>query len=642
MKTQLLRSRNAKMQECRSARAQKCRKMTVFCIFALLHFCFAFSILAQTDGGTFTDPRDGETYKTVIMPDGKRWMEENLRYSKGLLNYVYGYRPVTGNIAAPGTNLQKTFYCPGPGPFSTSPNATTTSQADPLLCKFEGALYPFWTAYGQNNGTANVFAVVGEQGVCPNGWHLPTDGEWTALATVLSNNFSSLQVLNAGRRDYTGVFADRGSKAYFWTSSGSGTAAVSRSFSGGTISRVASQPASDALSVRCVEGACTEGSQIVLTMVQNTSACTKEPKTNFDTIFFKDTAMTRNYNFALSPALSTGTWTYSVSYQNLPAGVSFSSAPDMSATQLTLKFAGLSDAIDGSIFTFKIAGTNPNYCRLDTQIYNIKLLKAPEDDGQVFETPVPNTISGGEAVGAIKTMTDTRDNKTYSIILMADGKWWMRENLNYQTGLTFRSASNEPFTSSTNGVPGIGSFWCPGVASATTSSLSNCNIWGALYTWEAAVSTDGIGTWTEPSASQLYTQSASGNPTSACSRGVCPPGWHVPSDKEWGDMLNAVETGTKNHNTAQGWIGTNVGAALKSSGFTSGAKQVSGFSVLAAGGRQANGSEFHFRGSSTYIWTSTGATSSTAWWRQFDFSPTTAFRNYYYRAQGFSIRCIQD
>jgi len=36
--------------------------------------------LAGCGSGTFTDSRDGQKYRTVIMPDGKRWMAQNLNY----------------------------------------------------------------------------------------------------------------------------------------------------------------------------------------------------------------------------------------------------------------------------------------------------------------------------------------------------------------------------------------------------------------------------------------------------------------------------------------------------------------------------------------------------------------------------------
>ncbi len=620
MKTQLLRSRNATMQ--------KCRKMFYFCVFALLHFCFTF---AQTPGLPLYDNRDGQTYKTVIMPDGKRWMAENLRYRKGLDNPVFGYRgyggaTVTSNIAAPGTNLQKTYYCPGPGPFPTSPNTNTTSQADPLRCEYEGCLYPFWTAYGQNQGTANVFTTLGEQGVCPNGWHLPSDVEWTNLTTALSNNFSSLLVLNAGFRSNTGIYSDRTSKAYFWTSTGSGTAAVSRTFSGNTVARNASQPASDALSVRCVEGDCDEGFHVQFAR----AVCNFTTQAN---AAIEYTSSKKTIVYELSVPGTSGTWNYAFVIKNntVSTAPSFVISNNNTANAfVTLNFSSLSSADDNRSFTLSATATNPAYCKIKQEfVFTMN---------DISSQNAVTTITGGEAVNTIRQMTDSRDNKVYEIIKMADGKWWMRENLNYQKGLTFRSASNQPFTSATNGVPGIGNFWCG------NASLADCDKWGALYTWEAAVSTDGVGTWSEPPASQLYTQSASGNPTSICNRGICPQGWHVPSDGEWGDMLNAVETGIKNHTTTTGWIGTNAGTALKSSGFTTGVKQSSGFSVFAAGYRYSNGSGFGNRGSDVAFWTASGYGAAYAWYRQFSSSYTTVSRSNTnsYRSNGFSVRCLQD
>ncbi len=595
-----------------------------FCIFAFL------PIFAQTPAPDFTDSRDGETYKTVLMPDGKRWMAENLRYRKDLDNPVLGYRPVTENIAAPGTNLQKTYYCPGPGPFPTSPNISTASQADPLRCEYEGSLYPFWTAYGQNNGTSAVTTTnAGEQGVCPSGWHLPSDGEWTKLATILSNNFSSLQVLNAGRRDYTGIYADRGLKAYFWTSSGSGTAAVSRSFSGGFITRNASQPASDALSVRCVEGSCIENFSISFSAVPDNS-CENIPVWN--EIGILTGPKTRTYNLSI-PA-SVGNWTYAVSMTNYTT----SGAPTVSISGNGTASASVTFTINnpvvGKTFTILITAINPICCGQLSETHTFTLK----------EVPVPNTIVGNEGVGAIKTMTDVRDCKVYSIIKMGDGKWWMRENLNYQKGLTFRSVPNVPFASTTNGIPGIGNFWCPGNHTTTTTTLSHCVTWGALYTWEAAVSTDGIGVWSEPAASQMYTGVGSGNPASVLGRGVCPPGWHIPSDREWGNMLNVVETGTKNHNTAgAGWIGTNAGTILKDPNFTNGIREATGFSVLATGSRNYEGTSFYGKGLYSYFWSASGYSSMYAWFRQFSSSSAGVFRSGNgSRSCGIPVRCLQD
>jgi uncharacterized protein (TIGR02145 family) len=47
--------------------------------------------------GTFTDPRDGRTYKTVVMPDGMEWLAENLNYNQPG-SVFYNNDPSLGDI----------------------------------------------------------------------------------------------------------------------------------------------------------------------------------------------------------------------------------------------------------------------------------------------------------------------------------------------------------------------------------------------------------------------------------------------------------------------------------------------------------------------------------------------------------------
>ncbi len=589
-----------------------------FCIFAFL------PIFAQTPAPDFTDPRDGETYKTVIMPDGKRWMAENLRYRKGLDNPVFGYRgyngvTVTSNIAAPGTNLQKTYYCPGPGPFPTSPNTTTTSQADPLRCEYEGALYPFWTAYGQNQGTANVFATLGEQGVCPNGWHFPSDGEWSALAAQLNNDYSSLLVLNAGYRVNTGVYADRTTKAYFWTSTGSGTAAVSRSFSGGTITRTASQPASDALSVRCIEGACKESSQIVLAMVQNSygSGCTAytEAKTNSDSIVFRDASMSRKYNITLNPVLSTGTWTYSVACSDLPSGVACT--PSVSAAQITLAFTGLSAAADNQVFTLKVAGLNSSYCKLDTQFYSIKLIYNPPTSNSF--SYVASTYSGASTAsthvinapgndvnGATGVLTDGRDGKTYTTKKMPDGQWWMTKNLEVGTCPNGATGWNTTVNAAWGSTYDQASNWNINGTELRGKCRQN-GTYGYLYNWIAATQfPDGCGQGQDCPASNWQNKWV---------QGICPNGWHLPTGGTCGDFANMPFS-----TTPSTWYSTWLGVY---------------------GGFCLNTGSMYYQGSIAYYWSS--AQTSTNDGCSLDYTSSVAFpTNPNSKEYGFSVRCIKN
>jgi uncharacterized protein (TIGR02145 family) len=87
-------------------------------------------------------------------------------------------------------------------------------------------------------------------------------------------------------------------------------------------------------------------------------------------------------------------------------------------------------------------------------------------------------------------------------------------------------------------------FFCPGPNGKAQSTqledgMSNeikwsCEVYGALYPWVTARKLDGTGT------DQLATGVSTSVATSSV-RGICPPGWYLPNDADWGVMLNGVE-----------------------------------------------------------------------------------------------------
>ncbi len=116
------------------------------------------------------------------------------------------------------------------------------------------------------------------QGVCPSGWHLPSDAEWTTLTSYLggesvaggklkeagtahwtspntgATNESGFTALPGGYRYHNGTFILIGNYGY-WSSSTEDNVdyAWPRNlrYSGGYVSRVANSKG-DGLSVRCV------------------------------------------------------------------------------------------------------------------------------------------------------------------------------------------------------------------------------------------------------------------------------------------------------------------------------------------------------------------------------------------------------
>ena len=99
-----------------------------------------------TDSGTFTDPRDGQQYEWVQI-GGQVWMAENLNYDQD----SYGNDWYYGN--------------------------------DTSLGDVYGRLYD-WPAVMQGAGSSNNNPS-GIQGVCPDGWHVPSDEEWKELEIQL-------------------------------------------------------------------------------------------------------------------------------------------------------------------------------------------------------------------------------------------------------------------------------------------------------------------------------------------------------------------------------------------------------------------------------------------------------------------------
>ena len=116
--------------------------------------------------------------------------------------------------------------------------------------------------------------------------------------------------------------------------------------------------------------------------------------------------------------------------------------------------------------------------------------------------------------------------------------------------------------------------------------------------------------------------------------GLCPSGWHVPTDGEW--------TGLEDYITSQGFDGTE-GTALKStSGWSAGnGTDDFGFAAL-PGGRRNNGNFNSFTGIGTIgRWWSSSPDGSDAWSRNMNQNPGIS-RGSTDPGKGFSIRCLRN
>jgi uncharacterized protein (TIGR02145 family) len=163
-------------------------------------------------GQTFRDPRDAKIYPTVQIGT-QCWMAKNLNAG----TRINGSMEQTNNNPTP--FIEKYCY--------------DNSEAN---CEVYGGLYQ-WDEMMQYSSTP------GKQGICPTGWHLPTDAEWTTLTTYLggesvaggkmketgtthwfspntgATNSSGFTGLPGGSRETDGGFYDLSWYGDFWSSS---------------------------------------------------------------------------------------------------------------------------------------------------------------------------------------------------------------------------------------------------------------------------------------------------------------------------------------------------------------------------------------------------------------------------------------
>jgi len=257
--------------------------------------------------------------------------------------------------------------------------------------------------------------------------------------------------------------------------------------------------------------------------------------------------------------------------------------------------------------------------------YTTKLL-------EVFDGTIWGTILGDFKCGSSQFM-DTRDSNVYSTVQIGT-QCWMAENLAYLPKVDHRDDGSEDTPGNYYYVYGYdptGADESEEIANA--KQTTNYNTYGVLYNWTAAMA-----------------GSASSNSVPSGVQGACPAGWHLPSDEEWKILEGEVDSqygypdpiwnGTT-------FRGTDAGGNLREANTThwispnTGATNSSGFTALPAGERTFTNS-FLTLSWRTSLWTSTMNNGSFKGIRRMDYNDTRVYRDAFYKAQGYSVRCIMD
>ena len=237
---------------------------------------------------------------------------------------------------------------------------------------------------------------------------------------------------------------------------------------------------------------------------------------------------------------------------------------------------------------------------------------------QVSFTTTTN-IDGQPCPGAA-TVTDY-DGNVYNTVQIGD-QCWTRENLrvtHYSDGTPIPAGGDNY------------SYTAPYYYNYSSSGIPLSER-GYLYNWAAAMH-----------------GAASSSAVPSGVQGVCPTGWHLPSDAEWTQLENYV--GSQSEYTCgddsyyiakalastEGWNTSTNNCAV---GNDPSSNNATGFSAVPAG--SCDGSSFDDAGSGAYFWSSTEHSSSYAYDRHLFYYSAYVDRYDYGKRNGFSVRCLRD
>ncbi len=135
-------------------------------------------------------------------------------------------------------------------------------------------------------------------------------------------------------------------------------------------------------------------------------------------------------------------------------------------------------------------------------------------------------------------------------------------------------------------------------------------------------------------------------------RGVCPDGWHVPSDREFMELEMYLGMNEEDANSyGWRWRGIDEGSILAENSdlWNDGNLEnnsefgTSGFNAIPAGYCYDGSGFYSNMGSYGYFWSSPWYASNTACDRRLYFDRSDVVRNFnYHRRNGYSIRCLGD
>jgi len=211
-------------------------------------------------------------------------------------------------------------------------------------------------------------------------------------------------------------------------------------------------------------------------------------------------------------------------------------------------------------------------------------------------------------------ITDDRDGKTYNTLLVND-QCWMAQNLNI--GVRIPGTNDQTDNA-------IIEKYC------YLNSEANCDVYGGLYQWNEMMQ---------------YS-------TNQGIKGICPTGWHLPSDAEWTNFSDYVKSqpnylcSNNVNNIAKALASTtnwNTSSTTCAIGNNLLANNATGFTALPGGFRTTDsGGSFFDQGTYGHWWSSSANSTYYSHRRYLKNSSAVLNRETGYKTYGFSVRCIKD
>jgi uncharacterized protein (TIGR02145 family) len=192
---------------------------------------------------------------------------------------------------------------------------------------------------------------------------------------------------------------------------------------------------------------------------------------------------------------------------------------------------------------------------------------------------------------------DSRDDKYYRYVKIGE-QTWMAENLNYTTSGSKCYDNKE----------------------------SNCATYGRLYDWATAM--------------DLTADCNTGSCKSQISekhRGICPTGWHIPSNDDWNTLMKIVNPSCSDNSDCAG-AGTELKATSGWDSYidTPSGSDRYGFSALPGG--YDSGSIGYYG----YWWSASEDGLNVAYYRYMSYSDERVYWGNDVKSRLFSVRCLQD